>query len=153
MSASGVVWRPLRSGGSAGATKFRQTWKPYVSEGEALQNLYITRTEDRIGAFRERSRSDGLLGRDTFWAELENTEHNLGLLLDALMSAERVEDAANLELDDAMHDLENDGGDGLNAERVRPMKRSSASPSTRTRPSCRRLEKRVSSSPVFMWEI
>ena len=119
MSASGVVWRPPRSGGFKISTRFRQTWKPYVSEGEALQNLYITNTGDRIGAFRTRSRSDGLLSRDTFWAELENTEHNLGLLLDALMSAERVEDAANLELDDAMQDLENDDGDGLNAERVK----------------------------------
>ena len=119
MSASGVMWGPLRSGGSTQAKKFRETWKPYVSEGEALQNLYITNTGDRIGAFRTRSRSDGLLIRDTFWAELENTEHNLGLLLDALMSAERVEDAANLELDDAMQDLENDDGDGLNAERVK----------------------------------
>ena len=119
MSASGVAWRPPRSGGFKISTRFRQTWKPYVSEGEALQNLYITNTGDRIGAFRTRSRSDGLLIRDTFWAELENTEHNLGLLLDALMSAERVEDAANLELDDAMLDLENDDGDGLNAERVK----------------------------------
>ena len=116
MSASGVVWRQPRSGGFKISTRFRQTWKPYVSEGEALQNLYITNTGDRIGAFRTRSRSDGLLSRDTFWAELENTEHNLGLLLDALMSAERVEDAANLELDDAMQDLENDDGDGLNTE-------------------------------------
>ena len=116
MSASGVVWRQPRSGGFKISTRFRQTWKPYVSEGEALQNLYITNTGDRIGAFRTRSRSDGLLSRDTFWAELENTEDNLGLLLDALMSAERVEDAANLELDDAMQDLENDDGDGLNTE-------------------------------------
>ena len=119
MSASGVVWRPQRGGGSAGAAKFREKWQPYESEGEALTSLYITNTRDRIGAFRQRKRSDGRLGVDTFWAELENTEHNLGLLLDALMSAERVEDAANLELDDAMQDLENDDGDGLDAERVK----------------------------------
>ena len=119
MSASGVVWRQPRSGGSAKATKFRQKWQPYEFEGEALTHLYETKTRDRIGAFRTVYRSGGVLGHDTFWAELENTEHNLGLLLDALMSAERVEDAANLELDDAMQDLENDDGDGLNAERVK----------------------------------
>ena len=119
MSVSGVVWRQPRSGGSEYAAKFRQKWQPYEFEGEALTHLFITKTRDRIGAFRTVYRSGGVLGHDTFWAELENTEHNLGLLLDALMSAERVEDAANLELDDAMQDLENDDGDGLNAERVK----------------------------------
>ena len=112
----GVRWRPVGPSGYSTSPEFLKKWQPYESEGEALQNLYITNTGDRIGAFRTRSRSDGLLIRDTFWAELENTEHNLGLLLDALMSAERVEDAANLELDDAMQDLENDDGDGLNTE-------------------------------------
>ena len=115
----GVRWRPVGPSGYSTSPEFLKKWQPYVSEGEALQNLYITNTGDRIGAFRTRTRSDGRLGVDTFWAELENTEHNLGLLLDALMSAERVEDAANLELDDAMQDLENDDGDGLNAERVK----------------------------------
>ena len=119
MSVSGVVWRQPRSGGSEYSSKFRQKWQPYEFEGEALTHLYETKTRDRIGAFRTVNRSGGVLGHDTFWAELENTEHNLGLLLDALMSAERVEDAANLELDDAMQDLENDDGDGLNAERVK----------------------------------
>ena len=116
MTATGVVWRPQRSGGSAGAAKFREKWEPYVSEGEALTSLYITNTRDRIGAFRQRKRTDGRLGVDTFWAELANTEKNLKLLLEALESAERVEDAANLELDDAMQDLENEEGDGLNTE-------------------------------------
>ena len=115
----GVRWRPVGPSGYSTSPEFLKKWQPYVFEGEALQNLYETKTRDRICAFRQRKRSDGRLGVDTFWAELENTEHNLGLLLKALESAERVEDAANLELDDAMQDLENDDGDGLNAERVK----------------------------------
>ena len=115
----GVRWRPVGPSGYSTSPEFLKKWQPYVFEGEALQNLYVTKTRDRIGAFRTRSRSGGRLGVDTFWAELENTEKNLKLLLEALKAAERVEDAANLELDDAMQDLENDDGDGLNAERVK----------------------------------
>ena len=115
----GVRWRPVAPSGYSTSPEFLKKWQPYVFEGEALQNLYVTKTRDRIGAFRTRSRSGGRLGVDTFWAELENTEKNLKLLLEALKAAERVEDAANLELDDAMQDLENDDGDGLNAERVK----------------------------------
>ena len=115
----GVRWRPVSPSGYSTSPEFLKKWQPYVFEGEALQNLYETKTRDRIGAFRTTSRSGGRLGVDTFWAELANTEKNLKLLLEALESAERVEDAANLELDDAMQDLENDDGDGLNAERVK----------------------------------